>query len=63
MSEIVTITHVREAGYCLSGVRRRCTELGIDFRRLVAEGVPISELEHIDDVLVHRIIESARGDT
>jgi hypothetical protein len=62
MSDRVTITHVREAGYCLTGARRHCAALGLDFRRLVRDGLPICEVEGIDDALVQEIVNRARGE-
>lgn len=62
MTDRVTITHVRAAGYCLSGTRRHCATVGVDFRRLVKEGIPISEIETVEDALVQEIIKRARGD-
>ncbi len=62
MTDRVTISHVRAAGYCLRGVRRHCATLGVDFRQLVRGGIPISEIEDMDDAVVQEIIRRARGD-
>lgn len=59
-SETVTISDCRAAGYCVAGVRRHAALLGLDFRRFVREGVPISEIETIDDQAVQRIVAVAR---
>ncbi len=61
MSVRVTIGDVRAAGFCLSGVRRHCAVLGLDFRRLVREGIPAAEVEGVDDELVRRAVEIARA--
>lgn len=60
MTERVKIHHIRNAGHCLPGVRKHCQSIGVDFRRLVREGIPISEVEHIDDILVQDAIRRAR---
>jgi hypothetical protein len=46
-------------GYCFSGLRRVCSRYGIDYDRLVREGIPSEEIEHIDNVLVRAVIKSA----
>lgn len=56
----VTITDVRAAGFCLSGARRHCADLGLDFRALVREGLPVADLEQIDDALVRGCLDAAR---
>jgi hypothetical protein len=60
MTERVTIADVRAAGFCLSGARKHCQAVGVDFRRLVREGIPLSEVETIDDELVQRIVATTR---
>lgn len=62
MTDRVTISDVRAAGYCLRGARRHCETLGVDFRRLVREGIPISEIEDMDDAVVQAVLRRARGD-
>lgn len=63
MADRVTINDCRAAGYCVAGVRRQCRLLGLDFRQLVREGLPISEVEHLDDNAVQRSIAVARART
>lgn len=60
MTERVMIGDSRAAGYCVKGIRAHCNLLGLDFRRLVKEGLPISELEHIDDAAVQKSIAKAK---
>lgn len=62
MNDRVTITDCRKAGFCVSGLRQHCATLGLDFRRLVKEGLPISEIEGIDDANVQRCIAVAKGE-
>jgi hypothetical protein len=55
---IITAADVRAAGYCLHiGARRWCSRHGVDFRRLMREGIPVAELGHINDVMLSRILE------
>lgn len=60
MTDRLTINDCREAGYCVSGVRRACESFGVDFRTLVKEGVPLSKLESIEDANLQRAIAVAR---
>lgn len=63
MSELrVTVADVRAAGHCINyGARRWCALHGIDFRRLVQEGIPAVELRHIDCAILARVLEAANG--
>lgn len=60
MSLRVTATDCQTLGLCMSGVRRGCAANGIDFRRLVREGIPVDEIENISDPTVRRVIEEAK---
>lgn len=57
----ITLADCREAGYCGRGVREKFDLLGLDFRRLVKEGIPVEELRHIDDAQVQRLVEMIDG--
>lgn len=60
MSDRVTIHHCRKAGFCLTGVRRHCATVGLDFRQLVKEGLPVADLENINDAAIMRCVEIAK---
>lgn len=55
-----TIHDCRSCGFCVSGVRRKAPEIGFDFRRLIREGIPISEVEHIQDQQLQKVHAAAR---
>lgn len=57
----VTVTTLRKARLCVKGSRRQCEVLGLDFKRLVKEGLPVSELREIDDAVVQRCVRIAEG--
>lgn len=58
----VTVADVRAAGYCINyGARAFCQRHGLDFRRFVREGLPVCELETINDAQLARVIEVAHG--
>lgn len=57
---VVTINHCREAGWCVAGIRRYCADNGLDFRRLVREGLPVEEVEGRECALIGRAIEIAK---
>ena len=44
----------------MSGARRHCTTLGLDFRKLVREGLPLSDMEAIRDGNVQRSVAVAK---
>jgi len=58
----ITMDTVRRSGHCFAGVRAACTEKGIDVRRLAREGIPVSELDGIEDVYFKQIIELAKAE-
>lgn len=62
MKLTLTIHDCRKAGYCVKGCRRRCDELGLDFKLLCGEGLPLEELEELgkSDVQIRRSCEAAR---
>lgn len=53
---ILTVGDVQSSGYCVRGTRRWCLNNGIDFKKFVREGLPIEELEHIDDEILRIVI-------
>jgi len=60
MIDMLTVNDCRKAGYCASGIRRRCRELNLDDRKFFLEGgLPIDELRHFDDVAIQRSIAEA----
>lgn len=61
MSEaVLTIQDCRASGFCVKGVRKKCPEIGVDFKRLIKEGIPVPELEHIEDHHLQAALEKAR---
>ena len=61
MSDRVTLRDLRNLKYCMAGSRIFCKLHGISVDRLIREGIPISEVEHIDDAMLKKIIEHARN--
>ena len=60
MTDRVTIDHVRRAGFCVRGARRFADSHGFDFRKLLEEGIEVSEAEKIDDEMVRRVLAVRR---
>lgn len=68
MSEpIVKIEHIRRArevhgGFCSSGIRAWCERHELDYRKLLREGLPLSEMEEAapGDALLARVSTYAR---
>jgi len=42
---MITMRDLRALGYCAIGARRVCKSSGIDFRKLLDEGLTIEEIE------------------
>lgn len=61
MTEKLTIQDCRDAGFCINpGVKDACKLHGVDFRKLVQQGVPLTEVENINDLSVRRAVAIAR---
>lgn len=62
MTDKVTIADCRAAGFCIrQGVKPKCDALGLDFRQLVKDGLPLSEIKPINDSQVQRIVGIAEA--
>lgn len=46
-------------GLCTRGQARFCRQHDIDFRRFLAEGIPVEEFEGIDDLNLTRALAQA----
>lgn len=60
MEPLVTMRHVRAAGYCARGVRQMAERHHLDLRRFCREGLPASQLEATGDALCLRVAAKAR---
>lgn len=61
VNDNVTINDVLKAKGCARGALRFCRRHGLDEKRFFSTGLPISELEHINDAMLKAVIEVARG--
>lgn len=60
MTRKLTIQDCRDAGFCISpGVKEACAAHGINFRQLVREGVPLEQVENIEEISVQRAVAIA----
>ncbi|AET42299.1 tail assembly chaperone [Ruegeria phage DSS3-P1] len=57
---VVTIQDARSAGFCVSGVKRVCASHNLDFRALVKTGLPLGEVEIINDIHVQRVVTKTK---
>ena len=57
---IITMADIRKAKMCGPGVKEFLTKHGVSWERFIKEGIPIQELEHIDDVMLRQVIKVAR---
>lgn len=46
--------------FCFLGLRRKARAYGIDFHAFLKHGIPVSEIEHIDDHGLKLMIEEAK---
>jgi hypothetical protein len=60
MTEKLTISDCRRAGYCVSGCRRAARRFEIDFRSFLREGVPLERAAKIEDRNMQKAVQAAR---
>jgi len=60
VTDKLTIHDCRKVGFCIKGVKRACVVHGQDFKTLVREGLPLSEMDKLDDISVKRACDKAR---
>lgn len=60
MIDMMTIGDIRKTGYCVRGSLAHAERLGLDRKALVRVGLPIEDLEKIDDENVRRCVETAK---
>jgi len=60
VSEVVTLRDCREVGYCVKGIFAWIERHGIDRDRLLS-GVPVAEVENIDDEMARRVVIHVRA--
>lgn len=56
----IYINDIRELGYCVRGIRDWFKGYGYDLRDVARNGVPIKEIEAIDDDLGREVVRSVR---
>lgn len=61
MTLLVTVRHIRQAGLCMAGARDWAASRNMDWRHFVDNGIPIEELEVLDDCFANRICALARA--
>lgn len=57
---MVTMRHVRQVRGCAMGTLAFLRRHGLDYRRFFREGLPVEQLEAIDDAMARRVAEAAR---
>lgn len=68
MTIMVTMRHARGARLdgkpvtCAPGIRAWCERHGVDLRQLAHEGLPIEQVEAIDDAFAKRAVALARAE-
>lgn len=50
-----------KAGFCRGGIKLKCEMHGIDFQSFRKNGLPIEEVEAVDDVQLKRTVEAAKA--
>lgn len=56
----ITPGHCRLLKYCNAGIKEVCSRHDIDYRQLFKGGIPIEELEPIEDAFIQRLVKLVR---
>lgn len=59
---MITIRDLRALGYCSIGARRVCRSCGLDFKKLMSEGLTLEEIQDKAPKLYSEAITKAYGD-
>lgn len=62
MNPRVTLAHLRQLRFCMSGVRAWCERMGFSFDTLRTEGLDAGELEATGDAFALKAAEVARAE-
>lgn len=58
---LIIMKDLREAKLCSSGARAFFKRHDLNWKRFLEHGICATELSHIEDAMVQRVIEVARG--
>jgi hypothetical protein len=58
---IITMDEIRRAGFCASGSRRWFEQHGMDFRKIVREGITVRDLLATKDGNAQHVVDFVRG--
>lgn len=56
----ITMQHVMGARLCSRGARQWFTAHGLDYAKFLREGLPVEQVEALNDALAKRVVEYAR---
>ena len=59
---IVTVKHIRAANLCARGARQWFTARNLDYNEFLLRGLPISQIDAVDDALAKLVTNAARLD-
>jgi len=57
---MVRMEHLRRLKFCSRGAREFCQQHGLDWSRLVREGLPVEEVAATGDAMALMLVEVAR---
>lgn len=58
---LITIEDIRSSKMCSSGAREFCMKNNLNWNEFLEHGIYATQLSHIEDAMVDRVIEVARG--
>ena len=58
---LITMKDLRISGMCSTGARAFFAKNNLDWNRFLEHGIYAKEVSHLEDAMVHRVVEVARG--
>lgn len=59
MTVVVTHADMMACNYCNRGARAFCARHEINWQVFIQQGIPVSDVEHIDDAMLKNVIQYA----
>ena len=56
----VTVKDIRASGHCVTGLKDFCGKHGLSLEQLVREGIPVSDLDQIDDANLKLVLDKVK---
>lgn len=57
LNKIITIHTGRDHGFCLKGAKAHLESLGLNFKQVLRNGIPVREAVKLNDAMLNKLVE------